>query len=1046
MKNHVGSFNQKSCVEYGKGIKKLPEDKKELWKLVGNSYASIHNEYQKNLSDVIENAKEKTTEELLKDYIQSNPTSIQQALLATSSKPRAMSTCLVLHSLKRDNSMKEAVASVLSPVAMLATLMTGGTAYSITGSVVAYSALVLNTYFVGSTIMDVVASKNLESRIQGALLSEQIDPAVGKDMVAQLQSTRPMSYINIALGGLGATAAGLRAAKTSKGIRYQEYLVGKGGATAEGFARVSKSFVEKGSKPFTRQQLTQIAKRTGAGETSTPSMVQQMKANAKNAPQPQGVKHDLGGAKLESYLNFIKNEKGSGTGPSSNQPGSYGYTRPPVNQPGPSGGYKAVTTEPTVAQASKVQTSPTVAKPAPKNGVKAKMEVLPDVVPMPVEPYIVPMPVLPYVVEPAYAAKGNEKLKKDLEQKKKDLQRQAEQAIESDQDVADTQVRTIIENIAREQGRLGGLARDWLAKHGGLTRRSYDGGNGSDAGFNSSSKNSNNPYSMEQVLHQMESNSSDKMNYMMLGAIYELSQKDNELGQKARDWLTQHAGSSLQYFSVGAGENPFYALLIHNDPQHGDWDGTDIVLNMILAGKTRVDHGSLDGALRFVTYSGETKILKKVLAAANFQKQPFSSEEISRSFEGTGYYNYPGASSTKVRTENAKALVKYAQENNFSISMESIQRAMKASAQDPDKEFYEFCNSLLNPKKKTESQDETLGRGHFGGNANLFTDIGEDTKNAGGSAGKDGETFPTSIVKSEQKKNTKETLIDQARVIELAQRAVRKEGKYPDEFLTNASVAHLRPLILEEIQKISNQPNGNRQGNQDRDLAQAWIKKHPELKKEADLGQASISSKHASYHDLKKDYKVAKELEEIQKHHDLLMKYINDRNQWISELDGQTYLSQETVREGLRNDFFYYTIYGVETKWVQIFNEISRKIREESHQVSLNVIRVLKKNGFEVEKKDLPNKTYELLIKPTPKSKFYDTFLKYTKGYPQDSFILIFSPIEVHMRQAYAFVKDSKVKFGINTVRHLLENELLYPEQHEIRHLFHHLLRDVGIA
>jgi hypothetical protein len=1026
LKNHVGSFNQKSCVEYGEGIKKLPEDKKELWKLVGNSYASIHNEYQKNLSEVVENAKEKTTEELLKDYIQSNPTSIQQALLATSSKPRAMSTCLVLHSLKRDNSMKEAVASVLSPVAMLATLMTGGTAYSITGSVVAYSALVLNTYFVGSTIMDVVASKNLESRIQGALLSEQIDPAVGKDMVAQLQSTRPMSYINIALGGLGATAAGLRAAKTSKGIRYQEYLVGKGGATAEGFARVSKSFVEKGSKPFTRQELTQIAKRTGAGETSTPSMAQQMKANAKNAPQPQGVKHDLGGAKLENYLNFIKNEKGSGTGPSSNHPGSYGYTKPPANQPGPSGGYKAVTTEPAVSQTSKVQTSTPVTKPSPKSGVKAKMELEPDVVPMPVEPHIVPMPVQPYVVEPAYAAKGNEKLKKDLEPKKKDLQRQAEQAIENDQDVADAQVRTIIENIAREQGRLGGLARDWLAKHGGLARKSYDGGNTGGAGFNSSSKNSNNPYSMEQVLLQIESKLSDETNYMMLGAIYELSQKDNELGQKARDWLAQHAGSSLQHFSVGAGENPFYALLIHNDPQHGDWDGTDIVLNMILAGKTRVDHGSLDGALRFAAYSGETKILKKVLEAANFQKQPFSSEEISRSFEGTGYYNYPGASSTKVRTENAKALVKYAQENNFSISMESIQRAMKASAQDPDKEFYEFCEMLVTP---------------------LMSGSGEKSD------------------KSNQKSNA--ILIEQenrAKAIKIIQSGKVTSDKAVIEWIrligkgksTESGKARDWLNRFDQPKKYTQKPFGRSHYDGSASLflpefygvSDVSNKSNPfngELFKDSLSSTKDFKALASSNLTPQQVIEFLNDFHETEQLYNNMQTGLSERGRVLDDLVNQGVLDEKTLKEqNIRENFYLFQDESISE--FKKYNEITKRINAQDQIIAKLLTETLQHRGFHVFSHQKESHGPVILkIIPGESTEFYNTMKRLAGGREDFSkkYSLYYNPLSLHASNAALYVTQmNAVTFGLPTIQLMVMNEMSSGEKHELRHLYFSLLRE----
>ncbi|MEZ4845853.1 MAG: hypothetical protein R2877_02480 [Bdellovibrionota bacterium] len=144
LRNHVGTFNQKSCVEYGRGLRKLPETKKELWGLLGSSYASIEKEYKTNLKEVIEEGRVGSTQDLLEDYIQSNPTSIQQALWAKPSRERAKSVCRVLQNFESSNSLKEGVAQMLAPVAMLTTIMTAGASSGVTGSIIAYSALVLN--------------------------------------------------------------------------------------------------------------------------------------------------------------------------------------------------------------------------------------------------------------------------------------------------------------------------------------------------------------------------------------------------------------------------------------------------------------------------------------------------------------------------------------------------------------------------------------------------------------------------------------------------------------------------------------------------------------------------------------------------------------------------------------------------------------------------------------------------------------------------------------------------------------------------------------
>lgn len=499
LKSHVGTFNTKSCVEYGSKLKKLPETKDELWKLIGNSYSTVENEFKKNLREVIENANEKDTKDLLEDYIQSNPTSIQQALWAKPSLNRAKSMCRVVQNFHTSNTIKESTLQMLSPITMLATFMTGGATSGVTGSLIAYSALVLNTYFIGSTIVDLAVSKDLENRIQGALLSNQIDTATGEDMMKQLQASRPFSYLNIVLSGLGATAALARLARISKVARYKDYIDAQGGSTLKKFTATKEAYFGKQikSNALTRTKIKEAAAKI-------------------KAPEPKGVKHDLGVDKLKNYLNFAQNEANAETGivktgpdtfikPSANPNGS-GFASESPKGGNPTGGKPSFAGQRPVNSSQPVAKKPGVATsvapkpntttqgpinqvqlqkptnlstttamiPQTKPYVKDEEEPEPDpnVVPMPVKPDVIVPPVWPRIVEsPEGHASAAEKVKQDHAQQKKNHQKLAETAIENDLNETNVDVIEAIQDIAKGQGDFAKKARDWLVKHG--TQTSY---------------------------------------------------------------------------------------------------------------------------------------------------------------------------------------------------------------------------------------------------------------------------------------------------------------------------------------------------------------------------------------------------------------------------------------------------------------------------------------------------------------------------------------------------------------------------------------------
>ncbi|MEZ4845854.1 MAG: hypothetical protein R2877_02485 [Bdellovibrionota bacterium] len=274
-------------------------------------------------------------------------------------------------------------------------------------------------------------------------------------MIQQLQASRPLSYVNIALSGLGAVAAGTRLAQISKVARYKKYLDARGGSLDKTYAASQEAWFGRQAKP----------------STMTRAKIKETAAKIKG-PEPKGIKHDLGEAKLRDYLNFVKSEKGSGSGMFPNQPGTYGYVKPTPSPGAPSvngGGAGVALKAPGTTTKTVTSTKPSsvIAKPTVQPSTpQAKMEILPDVV---------PMPVIPDILEPVEFEQTNKKIREILEEERKGQQRRAEEVIENDLDETDLLVISTIDEISKGQGYLATKAKDWIAKHGGLGRGHYDG-------------------------------------------------------------------------------------------------------------------------------------------------------------------------------------------------------------------------------------------------------------------------------------------------------------------------------------------------------------------------------------------------------------------------------------------------------------------------------------------------------------------------------------------------------------------------------------------
>lgn len=427
LKQYVGEYNTVSCVEYGKQLQLLPTDHQKIWNILGNAYGRMDWEYQKSLQETLDTFGEEDATTVLKNYIQTNPTSIQMALVANPSKDKALAVCDLVHDLQSSNLIKENIVSMLSPIAMITTIASMGSASPGTMAFLTYSALALNAYFIGTSVMDLVASYELEQRLQGTILAGQIDAEVGNTMIQSAQLSRPFSYINLGLAGLSAAALTTRAMQISKIRTYQQYLNAKGGSTPKQFASAENIFWGKQIKTYTltKSEISNIA----------------------NKLEPKGVP--------------IKS-------PLSRDHEFYS----PINNNGPIAPVKPTTkTSYTYSQMLKeTKISPSTAsksikmKPTIQNSPMARMEIEPDVVPMPLEPDIIVTPVIPDFTDSPVASV--EQFKKDMEElAKTNKSARAETVIENDLNETDQSIIDEINLIGNGQGLLAAKARDWLNKH-----------------------------------------------------------------------------------------------------------------------------------------------------------------------------------------------------------------------------------------------------------------------------------------------------------------------------------------------------------------------------------------------------------------------------------------------------------------------------------------------------------------------------------------------------------------------------------------------------
>ena len=120
LRNYVGSFNTLSCVEYGHQLKVIPTTNK-VWSILNPSIEQTRAKYQETLTDLSNKNHEDATD-VLKQYIEENPATIQQALIANPKKDHALIVAGLIANMKRNGEIKEGVLSILVPITAIATM------------------------------------------------------------------------------------------------------------------------------------------------------------------------------------------------------------------------------------------------------------------------------------------------------------------------------------------------------------------------------------------------------------------------------------------------------------------------------------------------------------------------------------------------------------------------------------------------------------------------------------------------------------------------------------------------------------------------------------------------------------------------------------------------------------------------------------------------------------------------------------------------------------------------------------------------------------
>ena len=1006
----VGEYDTLTCVERGKKLNPLPTDHHNLWIILGNSYGYLDWKYKKSVHDTLDSYGENDAEDVLEEYAQTNPATLQQLLISNPSKQKAIAVCQLIQGIRNENGIKNTIGAILAPVTILASMMTAGAASYATASWIAYASLVLNGYFFGSTVMDLSLSYDLEQRLNASILADQIDANVGQDMIRQIQSSRPFSYINLALSGLGSAAATARMSQLNKMKVYREYIATKGGSTPQKFAATQKTFLASQIKfnPLTRLKVADMANQIRAIKNPGNKILSWI-TGKKPATEPQGVPHNV--ANIQNYLNFAKNEKAAGNG------GKFGYgddlyykipdpktpPRGPITSKDPVTGRTPInirtsTTKPQASVEVAVKTKPL----SPMN----RFEVEPDVVPMPVEPTIVPMPVLPDWIESPIAM-TKEKYRELLENQKQFQKKQrALLVIENDLSEADMDIIALIELYANEQSDLGKKARDWLTKRGNQFRTSY--------------------------------------------VDMDIPQNSKEVSLIGEITTVEERAMALEFLNNGLGWNEYMRLPRANSSTE---------MTKIYTSKTGTYF------LKFNTnnfieniFNNQKQISSKEYAAYLINRRLINRYPASILIEINGKPVFISKSAGSIDME-------YIDHNQHSHQIHSMDE-LTATVFDNDAKLlssdlkskarlrgfidYNMPDDIVLFDFLIGNTDRSLMYNVFvpnqaGKTAYTYHDLpihypmnDEDVKIF------DGERSFKFLISSTMLPRTRfESFVDDVLfprnivqkyyyedIPNLDRRTWFKELVHRNEKFVNR-LREWQPWSIEYLLT----------GYLTKDQIDLVLQNREWILAIADAGADPIEIQHDK-EALKRQLTL--DFNEINKHYASMMQDLDDRDSFLEYMVEDEVFSQEYLDLLPLKDLNFKFTENTDNQWVIAFNKATEVIMYENAQVVDDLKKIMRKYGFDTINTETTRGTYGLKIIPTPKTKFYGTLTKYTKGMTVDPikfFNFIFNPVELHIISAMASVYEARVEFGMDTVQNMILNELSTTDYHEIRHLMFHIMR-----
>lgn len=231
LQDRVGIFSPLGCVESGDQLRKINSTD-----LILPSVKQIEKRYRDTVVRLTNFTD--TAQGYVKDFIRENPASVLEALVVNPNQRHAQLVCSYIHEINNTQQIKEGFA----PVVIMAGVILTATAGPEMSPIVAFG---FNAFIAGVVFTDLVHSYAMQKHIEEAIIANQIPSLQGQEIIRSLKNERPLSYLNLALaglGGIGSLAKINQMMKMDAEIQaLNKKLSAQGGSTLEKFKQSAKS-------------------------------------------------------------------------------------------------------------------------------------------------------------------------------------------------------------------------------------------------------------------------------------------------------------------------------------------------------------------------------------------------------------------------------------------------------------------------------------------------------------------------------------------------------------------------------------------------------------------------------------------------------------------------------------------------------------------------------------------------------------------------------------------------------------------------------------